>query len=454
MVSGALALPKRLVNTGHMAALAAVERRIPYWPVERVERLQSRRVQSIVRHAYETVPYYRRTMDELGLQPGDFQTVDDLPKLPMIDGTMVRLDPEQFASTKYDATSRSTVYSGGSSSHVRSGIYWDPDSMLRRLARGERDRPVLVKLAGKSWGRRQLYIYPPTGTVPSVFVPFFNSKTWTPKLFVRRHTVSVEAPFEEVVATLNDFQPHIVFSYGSYAEHFFRKLADSGLSAGLPRAWRYAGDMLSPSGRELIEGTYGVKVNSTYAASETGRIGFECEQSAGFHLNIDLTALRIVDDAGQDVPAGEGGEIIVSNLHNRAMVLLNYRIGDWGALATESCPCGRTLPLLERLEGRRSEQVHLADGREISSLVVDMLFKREINETLKAQIVNPAPGHIIWRIVPLAGTDREALRRSLLARGAEEFGSDTRIDVEYVADIPSTPVGKFIRTVTSQNDRT
>src|SRR5215218_3065262 len=99
MVAEALKWPKRLVNTGHMAALAAVERRIPFWPLERIERLQCRRLQSIVRHAYETVPYYRRTMDELGLLPGDFQTVDDLAKLPLIDDATVRQDPDQFASS-------------------------------------------------------------------------------------------------------------------------------------------------------------------------------------------------------------------------------------------------------------------------------------------------------------------------------------------------------------------
>jgi hypothetical protein len=81
-----------------------------------------------------------------------------------------------------------------------------------------------------------------------------------------------------------------------------------------------------------------------------------------------------------------------------------------------------------------------------------MLFKREINATLRAQVVNPAPGTVIWRIVPLAGADREALRRSLLARGAEEFGGDTRVDVEFVADIPPTPAGKFARVVRSTDD--
>src|SRR5215211_384047 len=99
-------LPRRLLNTGKFVAYAAYERRIPYWPIERIKDLQSRRLRSTARPAYETVPYYRHTMDEMGLRPGDFQTVEDLAKLPLLDPALVRLDPEQFCSTLYDDSNR------------------------------------------------------------------------------------------------------------------------------------------------------------------------------------------------------------------------------------------------------------------------------------------------------------------------------------------------------------
>ncbi len=176
MVAGAKAWPKRLVNTGHMAALAAVERRIPYWSLERIERLQSRRLQSIVRHAYETVPYYRRTMEELGLRPGDFQTVADLAKLPLIDATTVRRDPDQFASTAYDDRSRHAFHSSGNLTHSAKTIYWDNASVLRKLPRDERDRVVLARLSGKRWRRRQLHVHPQTGT--RSIVTATDAQTW------------------------------------------------------------------------------------------------------------------------------------------------------------------------------------------------------------------------------------------------------------------------------------
>lgn len=201
--------------------------------------------------------------------------------------------------------------------------------------------------------------------------------------------------------------------------------------------------MLSPDRRDLIEERFGCTVYSTYQAVEMSRIGFECERRQGFHLNMDLCALRVVDEVGNDVAAGLDGEIIVSNLHNRAMVLLNYRLGDWGALSVESCPCGRSLPLLARLEGRRTEAIVLGDGRVLTALIVGSLFKQENVAALKVQIVHPAPGVVRWRIVPFAGADQDAWQISLLARGKEVLGESTRVEVEFVADIPPTPAGKF-----------
>ncbi len=442
--------PKRLLNTGHMTALAAVERRVPYWSLDRIHRRQSRRVQSIVRHAYESVPYYRRTMDELGLQPDDFRTAADLTKLPLLDDVLVRQQPDLFDSTRYGENDRRALRTTGTTSYVRKRIYWDEAALMRRLPIAERGRVVLYRLAEQRWRRRELYIFPP-GSVVRNTIGLLAGQTWVSSRIMQRQYFSPDDPLEDLVATLNTFRPHIVFSFGSFADHFFRYLTDNGITAAMPRVWQYNGDVFPPETKRLAEETFGCFVHSSYASVETGRIGFQCERREGFHLDIDVVAVRVVDESGRDVPDGEDGEIVISNLYNRATVLLNHRLGDRGALATEPCPCGRTLPLLERLQGRQSELIVLADGRVLPGLVVSAMFPHQLASAFKAQIVHPAAGHIRWRIVPFAGVDQEEMRRAILARGREVFGEDAIVEVEFVADIPPRPGGKFARVVTSDN---
>src|SRR5207249_121199 len=156
--------------------------------------------------------------------------------------------------------------------------------------------------------------------------------------------------------------------------------------------------------------------------TEVGRVGFECERLDGMHLNVDFCPIRLIDEDGRPAPAGTPGEVVVSSLRNRAMVLLNYRIGDRAILDPEPCPCGRTLPRLRRLEGRRSDVLRLTDGRSLSAFMMEALFRDALRPTRKVQLAQPTPGVVHWRIVPFAGADPDALSAAIRARAEEILG--------------------------------
>ena len=436
----------RLLNTGYVGTRACIERFVPFWSIERIEQLQRYRVRSIVRHAYETVPFYRDVMKERSLQPEDFQTAADLARLPLLDDLAVRNQSERFASTRYNEQSRLTAYTSGSTSHVQKLIYWNHAALLDRLAYSERDRAVLNKLMGQGWGQRQLYIFP-RNSLTLVIRAFWDAATFTPRRVARRHFVAADAPLETIVEQINAIQPQVVFSYGSFADLFFRWLTDRQLTVSMPRVWMYGADMLSAGAREIMEKQYGCVVYSTYQAGETGRIGFECERRQGFHINTDTISVRLINEEGRTVEPGETGEVIISNLHNRAMVLLNYRMGDLGAFADTQCPCGRSLPLLKRFEGRCTEVIQLADGRRFSSISLEMSFKDELKEVIQAQIIQPSAGQICWRLVPSSRTDCKRLRIQMLKKSLVVLGSETRVTVELVGHIPSARNGKFQRVI-------
>jgi phenylacetate-CoA ligase len=163
----------------------------------------------------------------------------------------------------------------------------------------------------------------------------------------------------------------------------------------------------------------------------------------GFHLNVDLCPVRIVDAEGCALPAGQVGDIVISNLYNRAMVLLNYRIGDRGALSVDPCPCGRSLPLLARLEGRSSAVLHLADGREILDHVLTHACKDALEDALAFQIVERGPGSFLWRIVSGPAAHRKTLERSILDAARRALGEGNAVAVEFVDRIEPGPGGKL-----------
>ena len=441
-----MALGDRLIRAAAVGIAGRYERRVPFRTADWILRAQERRLRAIVAHAYESVPFYQRVMRERGLRPADIRRVEDLERLPMIDGTMVGEHPEDFLSSRVPKAGQRILYSTGSGTRVRRLVAWDRPALLRQAVIGDRDRAVLYRLLRREWGITRVSLFPQQSTTHEV-TRYLQGRILIPRWVNRTVFLSPDLPVEEVAARLTEIGPDVVFSYGSYAEHFFRTVADRGIDLRAPRVWVYGADRLSGPGRAFIEERFGCLVYSTYHAVEAGRIGFECERRAGFHLNIDRCALRLVDGSGRTVPPGAIGEVVISNLENRATVLLNYRLGDQAVMAASACGCGRSLPVLEHLVGRTSEVLHLADGRSLPDFVLIHACKKDLRAVLQSQLVEDGPGRFRWRVVPGRDADREVLGAGLL-RGAESvLGPDDRLRIEFVGTLSVTGIEKLRRVI-------
>ena len=198
---------------------------------------------------------------------------------------------------------------------------------------------------------------------------------------------------------------------------------DSGIELHWPRVAVYHSDALAAPARRLIEEHFGIEVLTFYSAVEAATIGFECERHMGLHLNCDLNPVRIVGDDGEELPDGESGEVVVSNLVNRATVLLNYRLGDVAAKLPGPCPCGRSLPLLSFLEGRVGDWIRARDGEAVHPQAVRTLFTEE-EHVWRYQVVQRSLSHFAIALVTapecdrprLAGPAGEELRRPVRRR--------------------------------------
>jgi len=470
--SSAFTVLTRAKQTAYLLAASQLERRVPWWPIERVEWLQRRRLRATMEYVYANVPFYRKVLDGQGLTPRDFVSVRDLERLPLIDGSMLALNPDDLTAKQYRHEGREVFSTSGSTTGVRKRICWDHGSLMRRFARGERDRVVITRLADERWTAtmlrefitseaartimsRLLRVHSETHQRLQILPAGFSSRTMRtiggersliPRRPLHYHHLSPAAPFEVAAAQIRAIKPRVIYSFGSYAEQFLRHLVDRQAEIPMPRVWVYLGDMISDSALELAN-ELGCRLYSVYGAMEAGTIGFQCERREGFHLNVDLCAVRVVDADGRTLPPGEPGELVISSLDNRGTVLLNYRIGDRAILATQPCPCGRSLPLLASFEGRRSEMIRLLDGREFSSLTLEGMFRTELRRTLQAQIEQIRPGELRWHIVPFASTNREELRDAFAVRAAQALGTGTKVTIQFTEEITRTSQGKFVRAV-------
>jgi len=440
----------RIYNTGRILSLVMRNSRYAFNTLPRIKEDQSRNVRLIAAYAYGYVPFYTDTMNRLGLRPHDFQSVDDLKKLPVIERVDVQKDPEYFVSTEKPVDEYHKNITGGSTGAPLE-VYNDSGALMDTFAHSERGRSIVSRLLDRRYGYRVTFISPP-GCNALRMMNFRNRRMKIPSLLrPEQQNLSLYDPPERNIELINRFRPDLIYSYGSYLSLIFAYLQKNDMRFHRPVAAVYSADGIQPGMRNLIMQDYGIPLFSWYQAIEGFKIAFECEKHMGMHINMDLYPVRIVDIEGNDVPDGETGEVVLSNLVNRGTVLLNYRLGDIASIMAGPCSCGRSLPLLSFIPGRTSDLITLPDGRRIHPQRVSMIIGWD-RSVLQYQIEQDSMNHLTVRLIETAGSDRDQTAKQIEKGFFEAFGKDMRITVEFVDSLDTTEGGKH-RVVISRMKR-
>jgi phenylacetate-coenzyme A ligase PaaK-like adenylate-forming protein len=252
-------------------------------------------------------------------------------------------------------------------------------------------------------------------------------------------------PLETMVMHLNSWQPQVLGAYPSV----MRSLANEQLAGRLRIAPGYlftGAEVLTGEARRRIEEAWGKgKLFDIYGATESGTIAAECVHHTGYHLFEDLVITEIVDRDNRPVPPGVWGEkLLITVLSNRTQPLIRYELSDSVRLAGRQCPCGRPFALIDGIQGRREDILHLpaASGGEvpINPVVFDQVMDRV--PAGEWQVVQDKDGlNILLSGAPQDFSDDglvEELRRVLAAEGA----AVPAIRVQHVPAIPRSATGK------------
>jgi phenylacetate-CoA ligase len=73
---------------------------------------------------------------------------------------------------------------------------------------------------------------------------------------------------------------------------------------------------------------------------------------------------------GEEVSAGESGEVVATSLFRWATPMIRYYLGDMATPLDDECPCGRGLPLLKNIEGRVVDFIRRPDGGSVSPYAI------------------------------------------------------------------------------------
>jgi len=193
--------------------------------------------------------------------------------------------------------------------------------------------------------------------------------------------------------------------------------------------------------REVIERAFAAPVFETYGSREFMLIGAECELHQGLHLNVEHLVVEVLDADGNPTPAGDEGQVVVTDLYNYGMPFVRYATGDRAIAGFESCPCGRGLPLLKKITGRQLDILRTPDGRLIPGEFFPHLIK-DYRAVRRFQVVQETPELIRLRLVVDENwTNQTARHLEDIVR--QTLGPVVQFELMLVDEISLTQAGKL-----------
>ncbi len=421
---------KRILGSLTVLAHMRGQKRLPYGSRPDIEAARDARVRAMVLHAARSVPHYREWFAREGLDPRAIRGAEDLVRLPLLARDTVRSDPRRFLSESRAAQGALTFLTSGSTGAPLE-VHHDRTSLLANIAYGERERAPVIALTGGAFRPRELYVGYETSNFRKV-IAFYAANTRLPR--PKRRPVSMTAPFEEIVAALNAEKPDLLTAYGGFLDVFYRTVAARGVAVHAPKVVMYMGERLPPERRAWIETEVGARVLSRYCSVEAFKVGYFCEAGTGFHLHDDLCHVRILRPDGSEAALGEEGEIVISNLVNRATVLLNYPTGDMAALRAEACACGRSLRVMSEVQGRLEDMLPLASGETLHPRAIWAAFKDD-RAVLQYQLTQHALDRFELKLVTADDASFPASRERALDRLRLLLGRSAAIEVTRHAEL-------------------
>jgi phenylacetate-CoA ligase len=400
-----------------------------------LEQRQLDALRRLLRHASVHSPYYREEWSQRGLDPSRLQSVDDFFQWPIIDGEIVRA--QRLRLRAFLPGMRLIAKSTGGSSGAPVHFDLDTESNERRTAAWHRG----YSWAGAAPGTKQLYLWGVAlGQRP-------RWKEWKDCLYNRLQRRFVLNSFDlteervpDFLRQLNRYRPDVLVAYTNPLYVFARSLDEHGIQPFSPRALVVGAEKLHPFQRTLIERVFRAPVFETYGSREFMLIGAECERHEGLHLTMENLLVEVLDNEGRPTIAGEEGNVVITDLYNYGMPFIRYANGDRAIAGWGTCSCGRGLPLLRSVVGRRLDVLETADGRLIPGEFFPHLVK-DYPAIRRFQVVQLAPDHIELRAVVNEGWNEDS-RRALASEVRKVVGPEVRFDLLPVADIPLTPAGK------------
>ena len=409
-----------------------------YLSLDELNQLQQKKLVEIMHFAYDNSEFYRERFDSVGILPHEINEVSKLTRIPLLSKKDVRENLNTGLLVKSVSQDQILQINTSGSTGEPFTIYANREQLEFRFASTLR----AAEWTGWRIGDRQARLWHQTlGMSKTQAIKERIDALLLRRLFIPAFEVDAKS-IQKIVKKLNRFKPVLIDGYAESLNLLASYITQSGEEITFkPKAIMSSAQALPDETRKQIERAFDTKVFDKYGSREFSGIAYECESHQGHHIMEESYVVELLVGE-RPAEIGEIGEIVVTDLLNRAVPMIRYRIGDLAVAMDNSkpCECGRSHRRIGRIEGRTQAIVHCANGVWLPGTFFAHFFKGYENCVRFFQIHQSQKGEFELKMVKGSGFSIEKFDE--LIRDLRKYVGETKIDVVEVDEIPMVRTGK------------
>jgi len=414
-------------------------REAQWWPAERSREYQLKRLRDVLKLAYEKTIFYRRMFDSVGFLPDDFQSLDYINRLAVIDRQVIAENLKEMCTRPVTSRNVDFASTGGTSGEP---LHFYIDS-----SRSAIEYAYLTT----SWERAGYKLSTPMAVLRGrVVQPGRDDLYHEYDPVLRHHYYSAfhlsDEQMSRYLKHIATVGPCFLHVYPSSAAALARFIIRSKQQA--PKSIQgiiAESEIVYSEQRKTIEDVFGRRIFSCYGHSEKLVLATGCEKSDDYHVCPTYGYFELLDENDNLVTTpGQRGEIVGTGFINTVIPFIRYRTGDWATYIGDRCrACGREHTIIRDIRGHRIQEVLIAaDGSEISWTALNM-HDDTFLRVRQFQFMQEKPGKAILRIIPAPDFSQEDTERIKKNLGRKLDGRIV-FDTMLVDSIDLSPRGKAI----------
>ncbi|NOY65005.1 MAG: phenylacetate--CoA ligase [Nitrospirae bacterium] len=354
---------------------------------EELEQLQLERLEATINRAYLNVPFYRKKFDQLGIDPDQIRSLDDLKRLPFTTKEDLR---DNYPYGMFAVPLREVVRIHASSGttgiptvvgYTKNDIKTWSNLVARILTAGGVTKDDVVQIAfGYGLFTGGFGLHYGAERIGASVIPISSGNT------------------KRQIKIMQDFKTTTLICTPSYALLMADTMFEMGININALslKYGLFGAEPWSEGMRQEIQEKLKIIATDNYGLSEVMGPGVagECLQRNGLHINEDHFLVEIINpDTLEPVRPGEVGELVITTLTKEALPMIRYRTRDLTRLFTEPCPCGRTFHRMSKILGRTDDMLIVKGVNVFPSQIETVLFEIEGTEP-HYQIIVDRKGHL------------------------------------------------------------